>query len=216
MGVKDRKLRERNQKKELILSAAKEIIEEVGIENLSIRKIANRIEHSPAIIYHYFQDKNEIVDSLLEEGYKRIVLALESLGPQDSTPEQILKESLMNYIEVALAMSEEYKIVMLSDSHVVLKHTSVLFKGASLERPAIQMLCKLLKNSYCENCSDDYVEIVAQIVWSSMFGLITRLILEGHKDKQFKQSIVEHHIDFIINSLKSMKNNGLGDAFYEI
>lgn len=40
-----------------------------GIENISIRKIADRIEYSPAIIYHYFQDKDDIINHLMKTGY---------------------------------------------------------------------------------------------------------------------------------------------------
>jgi AcrR family transcriptional regulator len=202
MGIKERKERDREEKKELILTAAKVIIEEEGMDNLSIRKIANKIEYSPAIIYHYFQDKNEILDYFLREGYKQIVSALGGLQQQEGEPEERLKASLLSFIETALKMSEEYKSVMLNDTEEVLKHTSVFFKGASSERPAIKLLCKFLKENYYKDSDDDFVELRAQVLWSSIFGLVTRLIIEKNIDDAQRNRLIKHNIEFIINGLK--------------
>lgn len=204
MGTKERKEREREEKKELILSAAKEIIEEEGMEGLSIRKIANKIEYSPAIIYHYFDDKNEIVDYFLRDRYKEIISSLGGLQ-QGGEPDAALKASLKNFIEVALKISEEYKYVMLNNSEAVLKYTSVLFKGASIEKPAMKVLRKFLKENYFKDCEEDFVELTAQVLWSSIFGLIIRLIIERNIDGNQKLALIEHNTEFIVNGLKTIK-----------
>lgn len=205
MGIKERKEREREEKKELILSAAKEIIEEEGIDNLSIRKIANKIEYSPAIIYHYFQDKNEIVDYFLRDGYREIVSALEGLHGQQGEPEETLKSSLKNYIKVAVKMSEVYRTVMLNNSEAVLKHTSVLFRGASNERQAMKLLCTYLKENYYKDCDDSFIELTAQVLWSSVFGIITRLIIEKVADEAQRNRLIDHNLKFIISGLKNIE-----------
>ena len=64
MGTNERKEKEREIRRELILNTAQEIISSEGIDNVSIRKIANKIEYSPAIIYYYFKDKDEIINCL--------------------------------------------------------------------------------------------------------------------------------------------------------
>lgn len=46
--------------RERILQAATEMFIEEGFEKTSIRNIAERIEYSPATIYLYFKDKNEL------------------------------------------------------------------------------------------------------------------------------------------------------------
>ena len=60
MGIAERKEREREEVKDLILNAAREIFLSEGYENTSIRKIATKIEYSPGIIYHHFKDKNDL------------------------------------------------------------------------------------------------------------------------------------------------------------
>lgn len=205
MSIKERKERERQEKKELILSAAKRIIEEEGIEALSIRKLASKIEYSPAIIYHYFQDKNEIIDYYLIEGYKGIVLSIMGLQNREGEPDERLRSSLKSFIEAAISMNEVYRTVMLNDSEKVLKHTAVLFKGASTERQALKILCDYLKEYYHEDSDEDFIELSAQVLWSSIFGLIMRLIIDKNIDEVQKHRLINYNIEFILEGLKAIK-----------
>src|SRR6185503_18705979 len=53
-----------------ILDAARELFVAEGFQNVSIRKIAERIEYSPAAIYGYFPSKDDIFFALAEEGFR--------------------------------------------------------------------------------------------------------------------------------------------------
>ena len=55
MGVAQRKERERVELKQQILDAAREFFVRDGYESVSMRKIAEKIEYSPATIYTYFK-----------------------------------------------------------------------------------------------------------------------------------------------------------------
>lgn len=70
MGVKERKVREKQDMRELILKAAHQIFVDKSFEEVSIRNIAEEIEYSPATIYLYFKDKNEIFYALHTEAFK--------------------------------------------------------------------------------------------------------------------------------------------------
>src|SRR5437764_14984302 len=70
MGIKERHERDREAVRRAILDAARELFVAVGFENVSIRKIAERIEYSPAAIYSYFQGKDDIFFALAEEGFR--------------------------------------------------------------------------------------------------------------------------------------------------
>lgn len=50
MGVVERKAREKREIKDLILDAARKLFVREGYENVSMRKIADKIEYSPATI----------------------------------------------------------------------------------------------------------------------------------------------------------------------
>ena len=69
LGVKERQEREREAVTRAILDAARDLFVAEGYQNVSIRKIAERIEYSPAAIYSYFPSKDDIFFALAEEGF---------------------------------------------------------------------------------------------------------------------------------------------------
>ena len=70
MGIKERHDRDRSAVRESILHAARELFVTEGYRTVSMRKIAERIEYSPAAIYGYFGSKDEIFYALAEEGFR--------------------------------------------------------------------------------------------------------------------------------------------------
>jgi len=70
MGIKERHERDREAVRRAILDAARDLFVSDGYQNVSIRKIAERIEYSPAAIYGYFRSKDDIFFALAEEGFR--------------------------------------------------------------------------------------------------------------------------------------------------
>jgi AcrR family transcriptional regulator len=70
MGIKERHERDREAISRAILDAARELFVAEGYQQVSIRKIAERIEYSPAAIYGYFASKDDIFFALAEEGFR--------------------------------------------------------------------------------------------------------------------------------------------------
>lgn len=69
----------REQREDLrarIVEAARDIVGEHGLDALSMRALAVRIGYSPATIYLHFQDKDEILRGVMEEGFKRLDMTM--------------------------------------------------------------------------------------------------------------------------------------------
>jgi len=67
MGSTERKAREKEELKALILKAARKLFVEKGIGQTTIRNIADSIDYSIGTVYVYFRDKNEILHALHTE-----------------------------------------------------------------------------------------------------------------------------------------------------
>lgn len=202
MSIKERKEREREEMRELILKAAEEIIASEGIEKLSVRKIAAKIEYSPAIIYHYFKDKDDIVNQQMQRGYGKIMRALASANIASKNSEERLKELTRGYIRAALEMPDEFKSVQLNSSPEILHYTASMFKGASTKKPALGILYQCLKDIYKDKgVSDTTLELTAQVIAASTLGFITKLIIEKDLDEEQKQLLIEHFIKCIVDSM---------------
>jgi AcrR family transcriptional regulator len=87
LGVKERQEREREAVARAILDAARELFVAEGYQNVSIRKIAEKIEYSPAAIYGYFESKDDIFLALAEEGFRMLFAP----GHEMSIPDPIEK-----------------------------------------------------------------------------------------------------------------------------
>lgn len=200
---KTRRERERDDRRAMILNAAVEVASQEGIDGLSIRKIASKTEYSPAIIYHYFKNKDEILEQMLHQGYQNILQTLGGAQVVSADPAVRLEDSHRRYIAMALQNPDYYKSFMLSDSSTVLERTAVLFKGAALQRPSLAMACKELK-SLAPQCDDDWIELTAQVMWTALFGLCMRLLIEHDLPEQQRTNLIDRHIEFVFGAIKSL------------
>lgn len=114
MGTIERKERERAELKELILLKAKEILLKFGHEGLSIRKIATEIEYSPATIYLYFKDKDDILHELMEIGFKKLGEYMKDVFKEEDPIKRIYLTG-KSYIKFGLENKDWYDLMFNSD-----------------------------------------------------------------------------------------------------
>ncbi len=87
MGIKERQERDRETVQRAILDAARELFVSEGYSNVSMRKIAERVEYSPAALYGYFPSKDDIFFALAEEGFRLLhACAAADAGALDALP----------------------------------------------------------------------------------------------------------------------------------
>lgn len=72
MGIAERRDREREALRTRIVEAARDIVSEQGLDALSMRAIAERAEYSPATLYLYFRDKDDLLREVVVEGFRRL------------------------------------------------------------------------------------------------------------------------------------------------
>src|SRR5450432_1018809 len=98
MGVQERRAREKEELRQEIMEAARELFVKEGFDNVSMRKIAEKIEYSPTTIYLYFQDKGDLLDCIVEETLLSLRAKLDSLRTRQDLVGD-LKNGLRAYIE---------------------------------------------------------------------------------------------------------------------
>ncbi|GAA0737301.1 TetR/AcrR family transcriptional regulator [Clostridium oceanicum] len=204
MSIKIRREKEKSEMKKNILKAANEIIKEEGIDNLSIRKIAKKIDYSAPIVYHYFKDKEDIINTIMIRGYQKIMREIASSQKNYKNPKENLEKGIRRYIEISLESSYEYKSILLNSSKEILDYTALLFKGAASKRQGIAMLCNSIKDifeSEGRDIDDSVIELKSQIIWVSMFGLIMKLIVENNINKNQKERLIDTLIDYAIKGI---------------
>ena len=204
MGINERRQKEKEVIMKKIIDAARDILVEQGYQNLSIRKIANKIEYSPGIIYHYFKDKSEIVNFIVEEGYGNILKCISSIPLDTENPDKTIENTLKAYIELMLEIPEQFRAILMNDIEGIQEKVNILEEGISKNRKSMQQLCKLIEIGIEKNKFKKMdIELTAQIIMIWTQGLISRLILEKNISEQQKERLIEYHIEFIIKGLSN-------------
>jgi AcrR family transcriptional regulator len=109
MGVKERRARQKKFLRQEILDAASELLVKAGYENVSMRRIADKIEYSPTTIYLYFRDKAELLEQVCQETFARLSEVLSKLEQQPGDPIEKLKRGLIAYIKFGLENPHHYR-----------------------------------------------------------------------------------------------------------
>ena len=88
-----------------------------GYHEVSIRKIAERIEYSPAAIYSYFPSKDDIFFALAEEGF-RMLFSYGAATREATAGEAIerLRAMFLRYYEFSKEHSEYFALMFLDRS----------------------------------------------------------------------------------------------------
>lgn len=97
-----------------ILDAARAIIHEQGVDRLSIRAIAERIDYSPAGLYEYYGSKEEIIDAVCGQGHLKLKRYLAAVPTGLPVPEYLV-EIGMAYIRFAV-QNPDYFLLMFTHS----------------------------------------------------------------------------------------------------
>ena len=92
MGIEERKQREREERRKQIVDAAEKIFSTKGFGGATIENIADEAELSPATLYLYFKNKDELYASLNLRMLEVLVEKVEGVCHQDSLdPEQKIR-----------------------------------------------------------------------------------------------------------------------------
>jgi AcrR family transcriptional regulator len=186
MGTAERIERERLEKRARILDAARELFVERGVEAVTLREIAQRIEYSTTAIYVHFKDKAALVEAMVQDDFAAFAANLEAAAkiPDPIDRLRVLHES---YIEFALTMPRHYTLLFLTvgtKEAANRQHTEPAgIEGYRVLHATIDEAIRLRR--FRADITD--VDATAQIVWASVHGLVSLLIVHGHHG-QFRWS----------------------------
>ncbi len=110
MSVADRKAREKEALRALILKGAKKLFLEKGIEQTTMRNIADEIDYSVGTVYVYFKDKNAILHDLHSIGFQELGGFFQGLFSIED-PMERLKKMGITYLKFAIENQEMYDLM---------------------------------------------------------------------------------------------------------
>ena len=160
---------EQTEKRRMILDAARDLFSKEGVNNVSMRRIAAKVNYSPALIYRYVKNKEELLDQLRSEGYQLLLNRMKRLEVNDD-PIKHLTELAVEYVTFGVEYWEYYDLMF----HMPLQLASdgtVPVKGYE---PVLAMLRNAVQSAinagHFKNCPADTAMFMC---WSQVHGLLS-------------------------------------------
>jgi len=168
MGIIERKEREREEMRRLIVDGARHLFVANGYEKVSIRNIAEAIEYSPATIYLYFKDKNEILYAVHSQAFGKMMEEFRPIFTIDD-PFERLVEMGRRYMLFAVENPELFDIMFI----VTAPMETLEFREDmwSEGRIAFNMLVQVVQDCIKAGIFKvEDAEVAAMMIWSNIHG----------------------------------------------
>lgn len=214
MGVKERKEREKRQRKNDIIEAARRIFETRGFINSTLQDVAKEAEISVGLIYRYFQSKEDIFASLALKGAEVFDSQIESILQKAEANRkrvgsaQVLREVADGFFSFYTRYGEYFDLLLYSYKGM----KQVQIRGTTLTRLMSVTLSSLDKiKTYVQNSpefrakDEDEALRVVFLLWGILLGCHKLFdgSGRGHLFAFRQQDFVEQMIETILNGISA-------------
>lgn len=171
MGPKERREREREEIRTRILDAARELFVHEGVESVTMRRIADRIEYSPTAIYFHFRDKEALLAELCDCDFRSFAHGFAEIA-QIADPVERLRAAGEAYVSFGLNNPSHYRLMFMTPKTT---EASTLAKGNPEEDTYAFLKLIVADLMASGRVRDDLkdVDLVSQVIWSAMHGLVS-------------------------------------------
>ena len=203
MGVKERKERQKVEMRDLILNAAHDLFLTKGFDQVSIRNIADEIEYSPATIYLYFKDKNDLFLALHDMSFKAFNQFIVDIF-KIKDPFKRLTALGERYIDFALEHPQYYEMMFIIHAPMLCDANKDQWPEGSKALDAVEYLmgeCKKVGHFKGQD-----VKVLAFLAWSHMHGICSLILRDRLKiyDEKIRESIRTKSFKLFINMLSKL------------
>jgi AcrR family transcriptional regulator len=173
LGPRERREREREEIRTRILDAARELFVSEGVDSVTMRRIADRIEYSPTAIYFHFRDKESLLAELCDFDFRNFAHGFTVIA-QIPDPVERLRAAGRSYVEFGVNNPSHYRLMFMTPKPPNDK-TDTSGKG-NPEEDAYAFLrgvvLDLAAQGKLREGLDD-VDLVAQTIWATIHGLVS-------------------------------------------
>ncbi|MBT5875439.1 MAG: TetR/AcrR family transcriptional regulator [Candidatus Latescibacteria bacterium] len=201
MGIQERKARNKEDLRRQILDAARHLFVTEGYENVSMRKVADRIEYSPTTIYLHFRNKAELLGAISEETLQRLLNTLEGLSKEGGDAITILRKSAQSYVAFGLEHPKDYDLTFIK--RPLYQEGLRLTEGSAGERAFRYLRAMVNECIEQKQFRPVDVETTGQALWGAMHGVTSLLISYPDFPWVDKNTLINTAIDIMIDGLKA-------------
>jgi len=184
--------------RQALLLSAKQLIAEAGIENLSLRRLAERAGVSRTAPYHHFSDKNDLLCAIAAQGFRRRhQAAAAEFDDAATTMLEKFHAYINGYMQFAVDNPEEYELMF---GRSIWKQQNSTEELRDVAYPCFQHQVDMMRCwQDCGVISGDNPLRTAQVIWGALHG-IAKLFIDGiYTDTAQIEEVTRCAIDIFIH-----------------
>jgi AcrR family transcriptional regulator len=206
--------RRRNKIRARILSAAERVFAREGAEGLSIRRLAENIDYSPAAIYKYFKSKDELVDELKETFFELILENVNRIADTSMPFDLRARDCVATYVRIAVEKPHHYAAAFAGEAGsdgaapVDGEPGFELSKKGQAFNVLRGMIAEGVENGAFR--ADIDPSLAAKSLWASMHGLTMMIVhipsfpaLKADQATMSREDFILFHADQVVRGLEA-------------
>ncbi|MEM1328353.1 MAG: TetR/AcrR family transcriptional regulator [Bacteroidota bacterium] len=200
MSSKQRREREKEELRELILKEATQMFLREGYEKTSMRKIAKRVEYSVGTLYLYYKNKDELLYAVQGVAFNHFLNYMKPLMDIQHPVERVKKMGEI-YLFFSLQNPDYYDLMFVIDAPM-----KAVEEGESWKKG--EQLFHTLKYAVQDCIDQGYTKIkdvdaLSMMLWSTMHGMVTL----SHKERLRVMQVENEQI--VMNQVNAMMIDSL-------
>jgi AcrR family transcriptional regulator len=185
MGSNERRERAREEMRESILNAARELFAADGADAVTMRRIADRIEYTPTAIYLHFKDKAALLTALLRSDFAEFSAYFVHVA---CIKDPVLRIAEMGhaYVRFAQERPNHYRLLFMAPIAPPEMTEKFADDAQSPDMNAYLMLRVVVESALQSGRlrpEHTDVHLICQSVWSAVHGIAALAIAMRHMQK---------------------------------
>ncbi|MFI5697172.1 TetR/AcrR family transcriptional regulator [Kribbella sp. NPDC051586] len=170
MPTQTRRERAREERRTLILRAARDLAEAEGWDAVTTRRLAEAVDYSQPVLYGHFKNMNAIADAVALEGIEELTEVFRTARSSSAGDTAGLRALAHAYLDFAEQHPAVYEAMFV-------RRTDLVF-GAADTPPELTDAFNQIRAAVEPFTSDD-PETLTEVFWSALHGIAT--LTDGHR-----------------------------------
>ncbi len=190
-----RREQQKAETRQAIVGAASELFLQHGYDNFSLRQVAEQIGYSPGTIYLYFDDKDDLLFTIADEGFGDFGARLQAAV--DSTPDPRLQLEAMYraYVDFGLENPVHYRLMFIERPDFMLRDS--VETGHSWLNTFYILQHTVERALAAGAIAPGEPEAISDVIWASVHGIVALGIRMPYISRERIDRAVEENIKLL-------------------
>lgn len=194
---------EKDQGKDLkseLLDACRKLLLKEGYRGCSLRKIAAEAGVTATSIYLHFENKDDLIHSVMEQSIEELNDRLERVARGPGEAVQKLENLAREYVDFALENPHEYQVIYRVNSDEMARYPREKFRKA---RRGYRIVGEVIEQGVAEGAVDESRPVLAAyVLWAQLHGVLSVLFSRRLDSRIDRELFIEEAVDRILQEYR--------------